>query len=565
MPVPITPARLARGAALAVALLPALPASAASPGFAGAYLAARHAQAENDYAIAARFFARALERDPGRARLIEETVIARIAAGDVAQAAALAEQAGEAGGPGIAAVRLAAAARAGDFDAILEGRAGAGISRVMDTLVAGWAALGQGDSERARAAFDSMSSESPALARFNLALALALQGDFEGAQAIFEEAGGELASNRRGVLAHIRILSQIGRNDAALSLLERAFGPSLDPEMAALRTRLEAGEALPFTAVTSARDGIAELLFAFAGALDGQRAATAGLLYARLAAWIRPDLVDAHLLVGQRLASVGQHDLALAAFRAVNEDDPASYAARLGEAGALQDAGRSDEALALLDSIAARYPDLQAPHVTKGDILRSAEKWAPARAAYDAAIARFGAERDEQWSIYFARGICSERLGDWQKAEADFTHALELSPQRAEVLNYLGYSLVERRERLDTALAMIRTAVDLRPESGFIIDSLGWALYRLGRHEEALPHMVRAATLESSDPIVTDHLGDVLWAVGRRMEARFEWRRALKLSPEPELAERIRRKLEAGLDAVLAAEGETPLDAGDGD
>lgn len=561
---PITPARLARGAALAVALFPALPATAAQSGFAGAYLAARHAQAQNDYAGAARHFSRALQRDPGRARLIEETVVARIAAGNVAGAAALATKAGDAGGPGIAAMRLAVAAHAGDFAAILDGEAGAGISRVIDGLVAGWAALGLGERERALAAFGKMTSEAPALARLNMAMALALEGDFEAAQEIFEEAGGELASSRRGVLAHVQILGRLGRRDDALNLLERAFGPSFDPEMAALHARLEDGETLPFTAVTSAGDGIAELLFAFASALDGQRAATAGLLYARLATWLRPDLVDARLLVGRRLTAQGQHDLALAAYRAIDDEDPAAYAARLGEAGALEEAGRTDEALALLDRIAARHPDLQAPHVTKGDILRSAEKWAPARKAYDAAIARFETERAEQWSIYFARGICSERIGEWEKAEADFTHALELSPERAEVLNYLGYSLVERRERLDTALAMIRTAVDLRPESGFIIDSLGWALYRLGRYEEALPHMVRAATLEPADPIVTDHLGDVLWAVGRRMEARFEWRRALKLSPEPDLAERIRRKLETGLDAVLAAEGEAPLDARDG-
>jgi len=127
------------------------------------------------------------------------------------------------------------------------------------------------------------------------------------------------------------------------------------------------------------------------------------------------------------------------------------------------------------------------------------------------------------------------------------------------VLNYLGYSLVEKQEKLEEALEMIERAVEARPDSGYIVDSLGWALYRLGRYEEAVGHMERAAELLPVDPIVNDHLGDVYWAVGRRTEARFQWNRALSFDPEPEEAERIRRKLEVGLDAVLAEEGAEPL------
>jgi tetratricopeptide (TPR) repeat protein len=92
------------------------------------------------------------------------------------------------------------------------------------------------------------------------------------------------------------------------------------------------------------------------------------------------------------------------------------------------------------------------------------------------------------------------------------------------------------------------------------VDSLGWGLYRLGRYEEAVEHMERAAELLPVDPIVNDHLGDVYWAVGREVEARFQWQRALSFDPEPEEAERIRRKLEVGLDQVLAEEGAPPLE-----
>jgi Flp pilus assembly protein TadD len=150
-------------------------------------------------------------------------------------------------------------------------------------------------------------------------------------------------------------------------------------------------------------------------------------------------------------------------------------------------------------------------------------------------------------------------MGDWPGAEADFRAALALRPGQAQVLNYYGYSLVERRERLDEALAMIEEAVRAEPQNGAIVDSLGWALFRLGRHEEAVVHMEQAAALEPSDPVVNDHLGDVFWAVGRKREAAFQWRRALSFGPDEAEAQRIRRKLEIGLDAVLAEEGAPPL------
>ncbi|MEM6741720.1 MAG: hypothetical protein AAF646_16545, partial [Pseudomonadota bacterium] len=142
--------------------------------------------------------------------------------------------------------------------------------------------------------------------------------------------------------------------------------------------------------------------------------------------------------------------------------------------------------------------------------------------------------------------------------------ALELNPGQPSVLNYLGYSFVEMRTNLEEAMQMIREAVAARPDSGHIVDSLGWGLYRLGEYEEAVVHMERAAELLPVDPIINDHLGDVYWAVGRKVEAQFQWHRALSFDPEPEDAERIRRKLEVGLDLVLEEEGAAPLEvAGD--
>ncbi|MDG1429984.1 MAG: tetratricopeptide repeat protein, partial [Paracoccaceae bacterium] len=160
----------------------------------------------------------------------------------------------------------------------------------------------------------------------------------------------------------------------------------------------------------------------------------------------------------------------------------------------------------------------------------------------------------QDWYVYYVRGISYERLGEWDRAEADFRKSLELQPAHPQVLNYLGYSLMERRENLDEALDMIEEAVSLRPDSGYIVDSLGWVYYRLGRFEDAVVPMELAVELLATDPIVNDHLGDVYWKVGRDYEARFQWQRALSFDPEPQEADRIRRKLDVGLDVVLQDE-----------
>ena len=174
------------------------------------------------------------------------------------------------------------------------------------------------------------------------------------------------------------------------------------------------------------------------------------------------------------------------------------------------------------------------------------------------------------WFLHYARGISNERLKNWGEAEADFRKALELNPGQPQVLNYLGYSLVEQHEKLDEALSMIEQAVAAQPQSGYIIDSLGWALYKLGRYEEAVVHMERAAELMAVDPVVNDDLGDVYWAVGRKLEAEFQWKRALSFidwdnaSDEVD-PERIRQKLEVGLDEVLEEEGQPPLKMANGE
>jgi Flp pilus assembly protein TadD len=243
----------------------------------------------------------------------------------------------------------------------------------------------------------------------------------------------------------------------------------------------------------------------------------------------------------------------------VPQSSPAFHVAELGRAEALRTAGREDAALEVLDALAETYDMLPLVHTTRGDLLRGMSRYVEAVKAYDTALALYEESDPNQWFVLYVRGISHERLGHWPEAESDFRAALDLNPDHPRVLNYLGYSMVEKKQNLDEALDMIERAAAARPDSGYILDSLGWALYRLGRYEEAVGHMERAAELMPVDPVVTDHLGDVYWAVGRVLEAKFQWNRALSFDPEEKEATRIRRKLKVGLDSVLAEEGSEPL------
>ncbi|KPP83998.1 MAG: Tetratrico peptide repeat/TPR repeat [Rhodobacteraceae bacterium HLUCCA08] len=549
---------------LALALATALtPLGAGADPDPGAYLAARTAGLANDYAAATRFFTRALAADPGNIALMERVIAAHVGQGQVARAVPVAEALFDSGHDSELAslVLIAHAIRSGDWDevfATLEEGHSAG--PLIDGLSQAWAFAGKGQMDRALTAFDEVAEQSGlrSIGLYHKALALALVGDDEGADEILSRPGPSGVMPTRGsVLVHVTILTRLGEFDRAEDLLERGFAgdPTVDPLRAAIADR----RALPFDAVRDPVEGLATGFLAVAQALDGEADDTFLLTYARLADYLHPAEANAVITAGRVLERMTQYDLAAEAFARVDPTDPMFPTAELGRAQARIAGGSLEAGIEILRGLARSHPDLPAVHSELGDALRRDDDHAGARDAYDRALTLLPQDHDLRWWLLYVRGISHERLGDWDPAEADFRAALGLSPDQPSVLNYLGYSLVERQEKLDEALDMIETAARARPQSGAITDSLGWVLYRLGRYDEAVGHMERAVELEPLDPIITDHLGDVYWAVGRMREARFQWHRALSFDPEDDLADRIRRKLEVGLDQVLIEEGAEPI------
>ncbi|MEM9228300.1 MAG: tetratricopeptide repeat protein [Pseudomonadota bacterium] len=539
----------------------AVPAAQAD-GIAGPYLAASQADMRNDYAVSADFYDKALAVRPGNVGLLNNAVVVNVIAGRQAHAQMLAERLKMLQGSNqiMALTRLAEALRAEDYALALtyatnpEYR----LNPLMSSLVQGWAQVGLGEFAEAVERFDSLEGNAAlrAYGKLHHALALALAGDFASAALILDgDDDGPLHLNRLAMLTHIVSLSQAERMDEALALAnDIRQGSRADPEIEAMVASLAQGKPLEFTQITTAAQGAASVFSILASALTREQAERLGLVYARLATHIRPSYDEVTTLIGDVLTGQGQYELAAAAFEEVAPTSAWYTTAEVGRAEALTGAERVDEAIEVLSSLARARPGNMSVITALGDILRREDDFSRAADAYDQAIDLIIDPTPADWRLFYVRGIAHERTDQWPKAEADFRKALELNPDQPHVLNYLGYSMVELQQNLDEALDMIERAVSQRPDDGYITDSLGWVLYRLGRYEEAVAPMERAVELLPVDPILNDHLGDVLWKVGRRTEAVFQWKRALSFDPLEKDAERIRRKLEVGLDVVLADE-----------
>lgn len=536
----------------------------------GGYLAGRAAILESDFADAAQYFSRALVRDPSNIELLESAATAYVGLGDLDRAAAIARRMIQSGNQSQFAglILFADAARNGNWSMIRDDlAAGLTVGPLFDGLARAWSLVGDGNMSDAIAEFDRVAANQgvEAFGLYHKALALALVGDFEGAAEIFSgDIGQTIRMTRRGLVTYAEVLSQLERNDEAMALVDSGFGTDLDPSLEDLVDRLKAGEALPFTAVGSALDGMSEVYYSIASALRGEAQEAYTLMYGRLALVLRPDHIDTLLMTAELLEALGRYDLATEVYDTVPLEDPMFHAAEMGRAEALRQAGNDDAAIEVLRQLTKSHGHLPLVHVKLGDTLRGLERYEEAIKPYSDALALVENPQEAHWIVFFARGIANERTGRWEEAEADFRRSLELRPEQPQVMNYLGYSFLEKKMNYEEALDLIERAVALRPDSGYIIDSLGWGLYRLGRYDEAVGHMEKAVALMPIDPIVNDHLGDVYWAVGRKREAEFQWHRALSFVEYEDASgdvepDRIRRKLEVGLDRVLEEEGAPPL------
>ena len=542
----------------------------------GAYLAARQAVASHNYRIASDYFVRALTQSPHDKNLISQAMSAFLAAGDFDTAFALAEKLDDTAPNStlVKALNLARAFKLENYHDVIEQLDQKGVAGPsIDRLLKGWAFMGLGQVENAMEEFHAVSSSQgmQSFSSHQKALALGLVGDFESAENILvEDKSTQVVLSSRGQLAYAQILMQLERYDDAIKFLTKIYEDRGDQEIGVLISRIRAGAPIDFNIVRNGSEGAGEVFLFLASALRDGESQNGLIFYTRLASYLAPENMHATLLSAKLLEELGSYDLAVAAYDMVPRNHPSFVKAELGRANALSYIGKTETAIEVLTQLSESFPSVRGVYDALGNLLRRDGQYEKATKVYDIAIDMIRDPQPKHWYNFYVRAIAHERQGKWDYAERDFRKALVLSPKQFQVLNYMGYSLVERGERLDEALSMIKIAVNAQPEAGYIIDSLGWVQYKLGFFDEAVIQLERAAELMATDPIVNDHLGDSYWAVGRKVEARFQWRRALSFITNDTAVEdidpiRVQKKLDVGLDAVLAAEGKPPLRVADSD
>ena len=541
----------------------------------GDFLAGQAAIRANDYKSAAQYFDRAFGAAPQNLGHQDSAMRAYLALGHINHAAKMAHalEAQDYTNPTTDMLLTLHAFANGRYDDALKRlKNGTIISEPIDPLLQAWAHFGAGRVSQALQQFDELAQSRRVanLALTQKALAHAMIGDFESAETLYagDDTHPPLPRTVRGVQARAQGLAQMGQVDQALELLDSTFGTGRNPVADDLRFRISIGAPVEFDIARDAKGGAAEVLYFLSHTLQNERTDDVVLVYAQFARFLAPQNVDATLLVAEVLEDLGNHDLATLVYVDVPRGHPSFVSAEIGRASALEASDQADTAIEVLRQLSETNPAHRRVHIILGDHLRRQKRYQEAIFAYGTAIDLIPQESEIDWYVYFVRGIAHERSGDFESSDLDFRKSIALSPNRHQVLNYLGYSMVERQINMEEALDLIKQAVDLQPDAGYIVDSLGWVLYRMGQYADAVNHMEKAAELMATDPVVNDHLGDVYWAVGRKSEARFQWRRAASfITPNTSLNDidpaRVHRKLEVGLDQVLAEEGAPPLKVAD--
>ncbi len=522
----------------------------------GSYLAGRLARGARDNEKAAEYYREALEKDPTSKEILEDAFQLKVATGKFDEARSLArdlvtredEHKVASFFMGIESV---AKKQYGTADKHFQAGGNGPIADLTANLARAWTELARGRVKNALKLTNetgaAQTEGSQHIALLHRAMIADLAKQRSTAAAAYKKLYDKNPRNVRALVAYARHAAFWGDLDLAKTLIKTQLeAPSPNPLVKAFADELESGKK-PTLVVSSAAEGLAEVFQGIGEALAGDGVVDAGQIYLQLALYAKPDYTVAHYALGELYDQLKNYELAALSFQQVPRASPLWLNAQLRKAYDLNSLEKFDDAKTLLKELVVAFPDDMRAYYTLGNLLRGNKEYTEAVDYYTKAIERLGPEDKAHWSVYYARGVCYERMKEWPKAEADLKKALDLDANQELTLNYLGYSWVDQSLNLKEAMDLIRRAVQKRPNDGYFVDSLGWAYYRQADFAQAVKQLERAVELKPDDPVINDHLGDAYWKVGRRLEAKFQWKQALDLKPEADDEAKIKKKLEAGL------------------
>nr|WP_246505363.1 tetratricopeptide repeat protein [Microvirga antarctica] len=537
----------------------------------GNFLSAYVAGAARDTAAATVFFREAIQDDPRNQELLERGFVAFLGNGSMNEAYRAAERLATRD-PSNNLAQFALGVRDIRDKRYAEARAkinGNGRGRQADltaTLLTAWAYAGSKDGKRALAAVDRLKNERAfnQFREYHAALIADVVGNPVEAEKRFKAAYEGERNTLQVVDAYGRFLAKRGRRDEALAIYT-TFDQAL-PRHPVVRSAIEtlkAGKPLA-PLVTTAQEGAAELLYGLGVVGNTQGDELTAIIYLRLGLDLDPNHGLALVTLGDVYERLKQYDRANEVFARVPKDSPVRASADITMGQNLEMLGRGAEAEGHLSRLMKERPQDVEVVVALGNVQRSRKQFTEAAETYSKAIELIGTPDRSQWLLFFYRGTSYERAKQWEKGEADLKKAMELVPDnlpqgKAQVLNYLAYSWVDQNLNIDDAFKMLTRAVELAPRDGMIIDSLGWAYFRMGRYDDAVRELEKAVELKAGDPVINDHLGDAYWRVGRTNEAKFQWNHAKDSNPEQEDLIKILKKIDNGMPDLKPADAK-PVD-----
>ena len=532
-----------------------------STGLSGSYLAAKVAIDDNDDDAAVKFLERALALDPDDTDLKQNLFIALVSNGRLLDAAEIARNTPKLG----PSQNLAGYVLAGESirkrswkNAInaLKDVAGADLDKTLREITHAWALQGLGQTDEALTRIAEL--EGPEWIAVMKNYHAGLIADAGGKKDIAAEQFQAVIDNRavisvltetyiRAIEAMVRNRSQAGDKEKAKEILDYGLSllPSHSPFNRLNEQLIESAVLKPI--LSTPQQGMAELFYNIATAIRRDGAGNFSKTYLQISSSLAPKSDVIQIALAELYLQQGDYEKSNTHYEKIAKTSPFIRIARLEKATNLSRLGRKEEAITELKALIESNPDDLTGYMTLGNVFSREERYQEAADTYDKAVEIIGEPKSFHWNLFFRRGIAYERLKLWDKAEPSFMKSLDLSANQPEVLNYLGYSWVDQGINLDQGMDMIRKAVELRPRSGFIVDSLGWAHYRLGQYKEAVRELEKAVQLMPQDPTINDHLGDAYWQVGRKLEATFQWNIALASKTPPDNPEAIEKKLKEGL------------------
>lgn len=530
-------------------------------GLSGSFLASRIALSEQDDEAAVEFLIRATQIDPDNDKLKQDLLTAYVANGRIEDADKLLIHLEAKGrttnlsGFVSAAVKLKERSWNKVPDA-LKDVAGGELDQTLREVALAWALAGERKVDEALEKLSEL--DGPEWIQVMRDYHAGLIADTAGQSDLASEKYQAVIDNRaviavltetyiRAVEAMVRNRSKSGDLDGANEALD--YGLSLLPDHGPfidIRQRLDTEEVMK-PLLSSPQAGVAELFYNIASALRRDNAGSFAKSYLQMANFLEPESDVISVGLAELYLRQGDYKRSNAFYSQVAEASPFFRLSRIEMANNLSRLEKIEEAVTKLKELIEAEPDDLTGYMVLGSLFNREERYPEAAEVYDRAVGIIGLPQTYHWNLFFRRGIAYERMKEWEKAEPNFKKSLELSADQPEVLNYLGYSWIDQGINLDEGMDMIRKAVELRPRSGFIVDSLGWAYYRLGKYEDAVRELERAVQLMPQDPTINDHLGDAYWKVGRKLEATFQWKIALAAKTAPDNPEKIERKLAEGL------------------